>query len=161
MTKETWKILGKPTLVPSLGRIRLFKGNMITICGRVTNIPIIVHGTSNEEEFEVIKFVENNAPLSLLLGKNWIEKDQIIRKAEEEDIEKKKKEQRDFIAIQIDRLIEEQEDKLKQQMARELASKIETMPEVLTDLSMQERSILTHEVVREGILTSKLVRAHQ
>ena len=42
------------------------------------------HGTSTEEEFEVIKFVENNTPFALLLGKNWIEKDQIQRKAEEE-----------------------------------------------------------------------------
>jgi hypothetical protein len=90
MTEETWKILGKPTVVPSLGRISLFKGKMITLCGRVTNVPIIVEGTSIEEEFEVIKFVGDNAPFSLLLGKTGIEKDQIRRKAEEEAIEKKK-----------------------------------------------------------------------
>jgi hypothetical protein len=71
-------------MIPSLGRIGLFKGNMITLCGRVTNVPMIVHGTSTEEEFEVIKFVENNAPFSLLLGKTWIEKDQIHSKVEEE-----------------------------------------------------------------------------
>jgi hypothetical protein len=45
MTEETWEILGKPTMVPSLGRIGLFKGKMINLCGRVTNVPIIVHGT--------------------------------------------------------------------------------------------------------------------
>jgi hypothetical protein len=39
---------------------------------------------TTEEEFEVIRFVENNAPFSLLLGKTWIEKDHIRRKAEEE-----------------------------------------------------------------------------
>ena len=71
-------------MVPSLGRTCLFKGKMITLCGRVTNIPIIVHGTSTEEEFEVIKFVENNAPFPLLLGKNWIEKDKLRRKEEDE-----------------------------------------------------------------------------
>jgi hypothetical protein len=49
MTKETWKILEKPTVIPSLGRIGLFKGKMITLCGRVTNILIIVHGTLTEE----------------------------------------------------------------------------------------------------------------
>jgi hypothetical protein len=49
-------------MVPSLGRIGLFKGKMITLCGRVTNIPMIAHETSTEEEFEVIKFVENNTP---------------------------------------------------------------------------------------------------
>jgi hypothetical protein len=60
MTKDTWKNLGNPTMVPSLGRIGLFKGKMITLCGRVTNVPIIIHGTSTEEEFEVINFVEKN-----------------------------------------------------------------------------------------------------
>jgi hypothetical protein len=107
MTEDTREILGKPTMVPSLGRIGLFKGKMITLCGRVTNVPIVIHGTSTEEEFEVIKFVENNAPFPLLLGKTWIEKDQNRRKAEEESTEKKKQELRDFISRKIDRLIEE------------------------------------------------------
>ena len=49
MIKETWEILGKPTVVPSLGRIGLFKGKMITLCGRVI-VPIIVHGMPIEEE---------------------------------------------------------------------------------------------------------------
>jgi hypothetical protein len=69
MPESTWEILGKPAMVPSLGRIGLFKGNMITLCGRVTNVPMIPHETSTEEEFEVIKFVENNTPFPLLLGK--------------------------------------------------------------------------------------------
>jgi hypothetical protein len=65
-------------------RIGLFKGNMITLCGKVTNIPMISQETSTEEDFEVIRFFENNAPFPLLLGNTWIEKDQIRRKAEEE-----------------------------------------------------------------------------
>jgi hypothetical protein len=81
MTKDTWEILGKHVVAPSLGRIGLFKGKMITLCGRVTNVPIIVHGTSTEAEFEVIKCFGDNAPFPLLLGKPWIEKDQIKRKA--------------------------------------------------------------------------------
>jgi hypothetical protein len=91
MPESTWEILGKPAMVPSLGRIGLFKGKMITLCGRVTNVHMIAHGTSTEEEFEVIKFVESNAPFAILLGKTWIEKDQIRRKAEEKATEKKKK----------------------------------------------------------------------
>jgi hypothetical protein len=86
----------------SYGRIGLFKGNMITLCGRVTNVPVIVHGTSTEEEFEVIRFVGENTPFPLLLGKTCIRKDQIRRKAEEEDTEKKNKELGDFIARKID-----------------------------------------------------------
>ena len=45
---------------------------------------MICHGTMTKEEFEVIRIVDNNAPFPLLLGKTWIEKDQIRRKAEEE-----------------------------------------------------------------------------
>jgi hypothetical protein len=71
-------------MIPSLGRIGFFKGKMITLCGIVTNIPMISHEASNEEEFEVIKFVENNAPFPLLLGKIWMKIDRIRRKEEEE-----------------------------------------------------------------------------
>jgi hypothetical protein len=84
MPERTWEILGNVSMVPSLGRIGLFKGNMINLCGRFIDMTIITHETSNEEEFEVIKFIENNAPFPVLLGKTWIEKDQIKRNAEEE-----------------------------------------------------------------------------
>jgi hypothetical protein len=36
MTKSTWETLGRPTTVPSLGKIGLFKGTMVTLCGRIT-----------------------------------------------------------------------------------------------------------------------------
>ena len=107
MTEETWEVLGEPTVVPCLGRIGLFKGKMITLCGRVTIVPIIVHRPSTGEEFEVIRFVEDYAPFPLLLGKTWFEKDKIKRKVEEEATENKNQELRDFIARKIDRLIEE------------------------------------------------------
>jgi hypothetical protein len=90
MPESTWEILGKPAMVPSLGRIGLFKGKMITLCGRLMHVPMIAHGTSNEEEFEVNKFVENSAPFALLLARTWIEKDHIQRKEEEEAKEQKK-----------------------------------------------------------------------
>jgi len=83
MTEETWEILGNPIVVPSLGRVGFFKGKMITLCGRVTILPIIVYGTSTGEEFEVIQFVGGNAPFPLLLGKNWIENERIRMKEEE------------------------------------------------------------------------------
>jgi hypothetical protein len=50
---------------------------MITLCGRLTHVPMVSHGASMEEEFEVINIFENNTPFSLLLGRTWIEKDQI------------------------------------------------------------------------------------
>jgi hypothetical protein len=75
MTESTWEILGKPAMVPSLGRIGLFKGKMITLCGRLTHVPMVSHEASTEEEFEVVKFVENNTPFALFLRRTWIEKD--------------------------------------------------------------------------------------
>ena len=114
---------------------------MITLCGRVTNIPMISHETSTKEDFEVIRFVENNTPFPLLLGKAWIDEDQIKMKVEEEATEKKKKELMNFIARRIGRLIEEREVESNQQKERELVVKVERMQEFLKDLSMQEESI--------------------
>ena len=94
--------MGNPYVVPPYVRIGLFKGNMITLCGRVTNVPVIVHGTLTKEEFEVIRFVGGNTPFPLLLGKTRIEKDHIRRKAEDKATENKNKELRDFIARKID-----------------------------------------------------------
>jgi hypothetical protein len=112
MTERTWETLGKPTMIPSLGGIGLFRGKLITLCGRLTQISMSAHGTSTEEDFEIVKFIENNAPFSLLLGKPWIETDQARRK-EEEVLDQKKKELKDFMTRRITHLIEEQENKSK------------------------------------------------
>jgi hypothetical protein len=100
MTERTWEILGKPAMVPSLGGIGLFRGKMITLCGILTQTSMSAYGTSTKEEFEIVKFVENNTPFVIFLGKTWIEKDQIQRKKEEEDLEQKKKELRYFMVLE-------------------------------------------------------------
>jgi hypothetical protein len=46
MTERTWKILGNPTMIPSLKGIGLFRGKLITLCGRLTQISMSAHGTS-------------------------------------------------------------------------------------------------------------------
>jgi hypothetical protein len=74
-------------MIPSLGGTGLFKGKLIILCGRLAHVPMVSHGISTEEEFEVIKFVENNAPFARLLGNTWIERDHIRRREEEEAIE--------------------------------------------------------------------------
>jgi hypothetical protein len=75
-----------------------------------------------------------------------------------------------LIARKIDQLIEGREDKLKQQSkvtmregqkARELDIKVERMQEGLKDLSIQERSMPTQEMLRKGILTSESSRIPQ
>jgi hypothetical protein len=64
------------------------------------------NGTLTEEEFEVVKFTENNVPFSMLLGKPWIEGDQTRRK-QEEILEQKKQELKYFMTRRITHLIEE------------------------------------------------------
>ena len=49
MIERTWEILGKSAMVPSLGGIGLFKGNLITLCGRLTHVLMSAHGESAEE----------------------------------------------------------------------------------------------------------------
>jgi hypothetical protein len=85
---------------------------LITLSGRLTQISMSAHGISTEEDFEIVKFIENNAPFAILLGKLWIEKDQAIRK-EEEVLEQKKKELKDFMTRKITHLIEEKENRSK------------------------------------------------
>jgi hypothetical protein len=46
MTESTWETLGRPASIPSLGTIGLFKGKMVTLCGRITQIAMSIHGTS-------------------------------------------------------------------------------------------------------------------
>ena len=75
MTERTWEILGKPAMTPSFRGIGLFRGKLINLHGKLTQISMSAHGTRIEEDFEVVKFIENKAPFSILLGKTCIEKD--------------------------------------------------------------------------------------
>jgi hypothetical protein len=128
MTKRTWEILGKLAMIPSLGGIGFFRGNLITLCGRLTQISMSAHGTSIEEYFEVVKFIENGTPFDMLLGKTWIEKDQARRK-EEEVLEHKKQELKDFMTRRITHLIEEQENRSKLFRTRNLDVEVERTQE--------------------------------
>jgi hypothetical protein len=112
MTEITWETLGRPALVPSLGGVSLFKGKLVTLCGQITQISMTTHGTSTEEYFEIVKFVESSAPFPVFLGKTGIVKDQ-SRKQEEADLEQKKQELKDFMARRIVHLIKEWEDNAK------------------------------------------------
>jgi hypothetical protein len=37
---------------------------MINLCGKLAHIPMNVSGTSTEEDFEIIKFIEDNTPFN-------------------------------------------------------------------------------------------------
>jgi hypothetical protein len=92
-------------MIPSLGGIGLFRGKLINLCGNLTQTSMNANGALTEEEFEVVKFIENNVPFSMLLGKPWIERYQATRK-QEEVLEKKKQELKDFMTRRIAHLIE-------------------------------------------------------
>jgi hypothetical protein len=113
MTERTWEAIGKPAMIPSLGGIGLFRGKLVNLCGRLTQISTNANGTSTEEDFEIIKFIEDNAPFTMLLGKPWIDRDQVRRKEEAEVLEQKKQELKDFMTKKIAQLIEEQKNRSK------------------------------------------------
>jgi hypothetical protein len=83
MTERMWEAIGKPSMIPSLGGIGLFRGKLVNLCGRLTQISTNANGTSAEEDFEIIKFIEDITPFTMLLGKPWIERDQARKKEEE------------------------------------------------------------------------------
>jgi hypothetical protein len=70
-------------MIPSLRGIGFLKGKLINLWKILTQISMNANGTLIEEEFEVVKFIENNAPFAMLLGKPWIEGDQSRRKEEQ------------------------------------------------------------------------------
>ena len=107
MPERTWEVIGNPTMIPSLGGIGLFRGKLVKLCENLAQIPMTVNETSIEEDFEIIIFIEDNAPFTMLLGNPWIERDQAKRKEEEEVLEQKKQELKYFITKRIAHLIEE------------------------------------------------------
>ena len=76
MPERTWEAIGRPTMIPSIGGISLFRGNIVNLCGRLAQIPMTVNGASTEEDFEIIKFFEDRALFTMLIGKPWIDRDQ-------------------------------------------------------------------------------------
>jgi hypothetical protein len=111
------------------------------------------HGISTKEDFEIVKFIENYAPFSILLGKPWIEMDQDRRK-EEEVLEHKKQELKYFITRRIAHLIEEHENISKILRTKKLDVEVER-----TQSDSQTSRTPTPD--REDILLSNPIKDHQ
>jgi hypothetical protein len=92
MTERTWEAIGRPDMTPSLSGIGLFRGKLVNLFGRLNQISMNANGTSTEEDFEIIKFIEDNAPFTMLLGNPWIERDQARKKEEEKVLEQQRQE---------------------------------------------------------------------
>jgi hypothetical protein len=75
MPERTWESIGKPTMIPSLGGTSFFRGKIVNLCGRLAWIPMTINGTLIEKDFEIIKFVEDSALFTMLIGKHWIDRE--------------------------------------------------------------------------------------
>jgi hypothetical protein len=84
MIERTWEAIRRPTMIPSLGGLGLFRGKLVNLCGRLAQIPMTINATSAKEDFEIIQFIEDITPFTILIGKPWIDRDQARRKKEEE-----------------------------------------------------------------------------
>jgi hypothetical protein len=111
MPERTCEAIGNPSMIPSIGGTNLLRGKLVNLCGRLARIPMIANGTSTKEDFEIIKFVEDSAPFTMLIGKPWINREQARRKEEEEVLEQKKQELKDFMTRRIAHFIEEQKSR--------------------------------------------------
>jgi hypothetical protein len=129
MTERTWEAIGRPVMTPSLSGIGLFRGKLVNLCGRLNQISMNANGTSTEEDFEIIKFIEDNAPFTMLLGNPWIERDQARKKEEEKVLEQQRQELKDFMTRRIAQLIEEQENRSKLYHTRNPDVKVIRTPE--------------------------------
>jgi hypothetical protein len=72
-----------------------------------------VNGTSTEEDFEIIKFIGDSTPFTMLLRKPWIERYQARKKEEKEVFEQQRQELKYFMTRRITQLIGEHENKSK------------------------------------------------
>jgi hypothetical protein len=101
MLERTWEAIGRPSMIPSLRGILSFRGKLVNLCGRLTHIPMNVNGTSIKKDFDIIKFIEDNVPFTMLLEKSLIDRDQARKKEEKEVLEQKRQELKYFMTRRI------------------------------------------------------------
>jgi hypothetical protein len=154
MPERTWEAIGKPAMIPSLGGIGLFRGKLMMLCGKLAQIPMTINGTSTKEDFEIIKFIEDNAPFTMLLGKPWIERDQARKKEEEEVLEQQRQELKYFMTKRIAQLIEEQENCSKPYDTR--SPNVEAKDTQKAEISTPDKEEVTHQNPRRGSQQSEV-----
>jgi hypothetical protein len=45
MTERTWEAIGRSAMSPSLGGIGLFRGKLVNLCGKLTQMSVNANGT--------------------------------------------------------------------------------------------------------------------
>ena len=71
LTKQTWKLMGNPTLVWSLVQLQLANQAKFQPIGRVSNLVIDIEDMKMHADFDVIEVVEDGVSYPALLGIRW------------------------------------------------------------------------------------------
>ena len=71
LTKQTWKLMGKPTLGWSPVQLRLANQAKVQPIGCISNLVVDVEGMKMYVYFDVIEVVEDGGSYPTLLGIGW------------------------------------------------------------------------------------------
>ena len=71
LTKQTWKLMGKPTLGWSPVQLQLANQEKVQPIGRVSNLVVDIEGMKAHANFNVIEVVEYGGSYPALLGIGW------------------------------------------------------------------------------------------
>lgn len=71
ISKQTWKMVGKPKLIWSPFQLRLANQHKIVPIGRLIGVNDNIDGVHNIVYFEVIEIVDGSKPYPYFLGLDW------------------------------------------------------------------------------------------
>ena len=71
LTKQTWQLMGKPTLGQSPVQLRLTNQANVQPIGCVSNLVVDIEGMKTHVDFNVIEVVEDGGSYPTLLGIGW------------------------------------------------------------------------------------------
>ena len=71
LTKQTWQLMGKPTLGWSSVQLRLENQEKVQPIAHVSNMVVDIEGMKMHADFDVIEVVKNGGSYPPLLGIGW------------------------------------------------------------------------------------------
>ena len=78
LTRQTWKIMGKPPLEWSPIQLRLANQEKVLPIGRLSQVQVDIQGLRTFVDFEVINIVDDTNPYPVLIGIDWAMGNQTI-----------------------------------------------------------------------------------
>ena len=71
MTKQTWQLMGNPTLGQSLVKLQLENLAKVHPIGHISNLVVKIEGMKMHANFDVIEVIEDGGSYPVLLGIGW------------------------------------------------------------------------------------------